>query len=189
MTPSGWGMPGSTAARPTPTSPRSPAASRTGIRDLYVHAGPLEHDGTLPESAYPKARWLIAAVHREPPGVRVQAWLGDVLATESPAGMRLERAGHPRRRRHAPPGRSSAAGFEGAHFDLEPLHSGDRDYLTLLDSLRRSPAPTRPALRRRPPDRPAPGLHSFVGARSPGTPSGGRRRSSGRSPAGSTRSP
>ena len=39
----------------------------TGIRDLYVHAGPLEHDGTLPpaRNAYPRARWLIAAVHRD----------------------------------------------------------------------------------------------------------------------------
>ncbi|MCX5248700.1 MULTISPECIES: hypothetical protein [unclassified Streptomyces] len=107
----------------------------TGIRDLYVHAGPLEHDGTLPKSAYPKARWLIAAVHREAPGTRVQAWLGDVLATESPTGMRLER---PETRAAVVTSTRQilAAGFEGAHFDLEPLHSGDRDYLTLLDSLR-----------------------------------------------------
>ncbi|MFL4906804.1 hypothetical protein ACJ6WF_27330 [Streptomyces sp. MMS24-I2-30] len=108
----------------------------TGIRDLYVHSGPLEHDGTLPESAYPKAAWLIAAVHRELPGVRVQAWLGDVLATESPDGLRLER---PQTRTAVV--RSTrqilAAGFEGAHFDLEPLHSGDRDYLALLDDLHR----------------------------------------------------
>ncbi|MFE0509456.1 hypothetical protein [Streptomyces sp. NPDC058964] len=108
----------------------------TGIRDLYVHSGPLEHDGTLPGSACPKARWLIAAVHRELPGVRVQAWLGDKLASESPDGLRLERA-----QTRAAVVRSTrrilTAGFEGAHFDLEPLHSGDRDYLSLLDDLRR----------------------------------------------------
>ncbi|MFE9609072.1 hypothetical protein [Streptomyces sp. NPDC006012] len=108
----------------------------TGIRDLYVHSGPLEHDGTLPASAYPKAAWLIAAMHRELPSVRVQAWLGDVLATESPDGLRLER---PATRTAVV--RSArqilAAGFEGAHFDLEPLHSGDRDYLALLDDLHR----------------------------------------------------
>ncbi|MFE9447008.1 hypothetical protein [Streptomyces sp. NPDC006739] len=108
----------------------------TGIRDLYVHSGPLEDDGTLPASAYPKARRLIAAVHRELPGVRVQAWLGDELATESPDGLRLERAAT-----RAAVVRSTrqilATGFEGAHFDLEPLHSGDRDYLSLLDQLRR----------------------------------------------------
>jgi hypothetical protein len=108
----------------------------TGIRDLYVHAGPLEHDGTLPETAYPSARWLIAAVHRRLPGVRVQAWLGDKLAGEGPDGLRLERAAT----RDAVV-RSTRqildAGFDGVHFDLEPLHSGDRDYLSLLDDLHR----------------------------------------------------
>lgn len=69
------------------------------------------------------------------PGVRVQAWLGDVLATETPDGLRLERAVS-----RAAVVRSAAQvlddGFDGVHFDLEPLHSGDRDYLSLLDDLR-----------------------------------------------------
>ncbi|MET9764262.1 hypothetical protein ABZ016_35270 [Streptomyces sp. NPDC006372] len=108
----------------------------TGVRDLYVHSGPLEHDGTLPESVYPRARWFIDAVHEKLPGIRVQAFLGDVLATETPDGMRLEnpdtRAAVVRSARQV-----LDTGYEGIHFDLEPLHSGDRDYLTLLDSLRR----------------------------------------------------
>jgi hypothetical protein len=108
----------------------------TGIRDLYVHSGPLEHDGTLPKSAYPRARWFIAAVHEKLPGIRVQAFLGDVLATEGPDGMRLAdpdtRAAVVRSSRQI-----LDTGYEGIHLDLEPLHSGDRDYLTLLDALRR----------------------------------------------------
>ncbi|MFF7235714.1 hypothetical protein [Streptomyces collinus] len=107
----------------------------TGIRDLYVHAGPLEHDGTLPPSAYPRARRLVSALHRAAPGIRVQAWLGDKLATESPDGLRLERAAT-RAAVLASTRQILAAGFDGAHFDLEPLHSGDRDYLALLDALR-----------------------------------------------------
>lgn len=107
----------------------------TGIRDLYVHSGPLEHDGTLPDSAHPKARWLITALHRALPGVRVQAWLGDELATESPDGLRLERAAT-RAAILASTRRVLGAGYDGVHFDLEPLHSGDRDYLSLLDRLR-----------------------------------------------------
>ncbi|WP_369252587.1 hypothetical protein [Streptomyces sp. R41] len=108
----------------------------TGIRDLYVHAGPLEHDGTLPAAAYPGAGRLIAAVHRQLSGVRVQAWLGDELASEGPVGLRLDRAAT-----RSAVVRSArqvlAAGFDGVHFDLEPLHSGDRDYLSLLDDLHR----------------------------------------------------
>ncbi|GAA2515719.1 hypothetical protein [Streptomyces longisporus] len=107
----------------------------TGIRDLYVHAGPLEHNGTLPESAYSKATWLIKTLHGRAPRLRVQAWLGDVLATEGPTGMRLERPAT-RAAVVASTREILAAGFDGVHFDLEPLHSGDRDYLTLLDSLR-----------------------------------------------------
>jgi hypothetical protein len=107
----------------------------TGIRDLYVHSGPLEHDGTLPESDYPRAAWLIESVHRELPGVRVQAWLGDKLATESPDGLRLQNAAT-RTAVVVSTRQILAAGFEGAHFDLEPLHSGDTDYLDLLDRLR-----------------------------------------------------
>jgi hypothetical protein len=107
----------------------------TGFRDLYVHAGPLEHDGTLPASDYRAAGRLIPAVHRALPGVRVQAWLGDVLATESPDGMRLERA-QTRSAVVASARAVLAVGFDGVHFDLEPLHSGDRNYLGLLDDLR-----------------------------------------------------
>ncbi|MFF2845354.1 hypothetical protein ACFVT5_03345 [Streptomyces sp. NPDC058001] len=107
----------------------------TGIRDLYVHTGPLEHDGTLDATLYPRADWFVKAVHRALPGVRVQAWLGDKLATETPDGMRLERPDT-----RAAVVRSARqildVGFDGAHFDLEPLHSGDRDYLGLLDDLR-----------------------------------------------------
>ncbi|MEU1893165.1 hypothetical protein ABZ514_18645 [Streptomyces pristinaespiralis] len=106
----------------------------TGIKDLYVHAGPLEHDGTLPRGRYPRARWLLDAVHREMPGIRVQAWLGDVLANGGPDGLRLDA-----RSRDAVVGSARQildAGFEGVHFDLEPLLSGDRDYLSLLGDLR-----------------------------------------------------
>ncbi|MGW0290828.1 hypothetical protein [Streptomyces tuirus] len=108
----------------------------TGIRDLYVHSGPLEHDGTLPESVYPKARWFIDAVHDKLPGVRVQAFLGDVLATEGDEGMRLENA-KTRAAVLRSAGRILDTGYEGVHLDLEPMHSGDRNFLTLLDALRR----------------------------------------------------
>ncbi|MEU5220292.1 hypothetical protein AB0G79_29410 [Streptomyces sp. NPDC020807] len=106
----------------------------TGIRDLYVHAGPLRHDGTLPAARYPRAKWLIDAVHRTMPGIRVQAWLGDVLATEGPDGLRLERP-ESRAAVVASTRQILDAGFDGVHFDLEPLLSDDEHYLSLLDDL------------------------------------------------------
>lgn len=108
----------------------------TGIRDLYVHAGPLEHDGTLPPDRYPRAKWLIDGVHRTMPGIRVQAWLGDTLATEGPDGLRLDKA-ESRAAVVASARQILDAGFDGVHFDLEPLLSDDRDHLSLLDELRK----------------------------------------------------
>ncbi|MFJ8492307.1 hypothetical protein ACIRBZ_28750 [Streptomyces sp. NPDC094038] len=131
----------------------------TGIRDLYVHAGPLEHNGTLPKSAYPKARWLITAVHRKLPGVRVQAWLGDELAPEKPNAMHLEKEAT-RDAVVESTRQIVAAGFDGVHFDLEPLHSGDRNYLALLDALR--PATPLLSVAAHQID-PLPAFHSFWG--------------------------
>ncbi|PWE11310.1 hypothetical protein DD630_22180 [Streptomyces sp. BSE7F] len=107
----------------------------TGVRDLYVHTGPLEHDGTLPRSVYPRARWFIDAVHRELPGVRVQAFLGDVLANGGPEGLELSDAAT-RAEVVRSAGQVLDTGYEGVHLDLEPLHSGDGHYLDLLDDLR-----------------------------------------------------
>ncbi|MER6225606.1 glycosyl hydrolase family 18 protein [Streptomyces sp900105755] len=131
----------------------------TGIRDLYVHAGPLEHNGTLPTSACPKARWLVTAVHRKLPGVRVQAWLGDELAPEKPDAMHLEKKAT--RDAVVKSARQVVgAGFDGVHFDLEPLHSGDRNYLALLDALR--PATPLLSVAAHQID-PLPAFHSFWG--------------------------
>ncbi|WP_420894537.1 glycosyl hydrolase family 18 protein [Streptomyces cinnamoneus] len=108
----------------------------TGIRDLYVHAGPLEHDGTLPPTAYRNAKWLIDSVHREFPGVRVQAWLGDKLVGRGQdGGLWL---GSPAARSAVVESARQVlrAGFEGVHLDVEPVRTGDRHFLALLDSLR-----------------------------------------------------
>ncbi|MEU7104224.1 hypothetical protein ACFQ2B_26440 [Streptomyces stramineus] len=109
----------------------------TGLRDLYVHTGPLEHDGTLPASVYPRATWLIEAVRRELPGVRVQAWLGDkvVRRGEGGGGLRLDSA--PARAAVVDSARQvMRAGFAGVHLDVEPVRTGDRHFLTLIDALR-----------------------------------------------------
>ncbi|MFF7730288.1 hypothetical protein [Streptomyces sp. NPDC008001] len=108
----------------------------TGMRDLYVHAGPLEHDGTLPPTAYANARAFIDSVHRELPGLRVQAWLGDKLVRpgEGSGGLRLDSA--PARAAVVESARQvMRAGFEGVHLDVEPVRTGDRDFLALLDAL------------------------------------------------------
>jgi hypothetical protein len=107
----------------------------TGIRDLYVHAGPLEDDGSLPLAIVsPKARWFTDTVHKAMPAVRVQAWLGNVVLPEKERGTDLD---DPAVRDRVTT--SSAAlldqGFDGIHFDFEPVRSGSKGYLAVLDQV------------------------------------------------------
>lgn len=104
----------------------------TGIRDLYVHTGPLEHDGSLDPALYPCASRMIADLHRALPGVRVQAWLGDVVAHGGTRGLDLADPAV-RGRVRASAAQVLDAGFDGVHLDVEPVPSGDAGYLRLLD--------------------------------------------------------
>ncbi|NEA34079.1 hypothetical protein [Streptomyces sp. SID13031] len=107
----------------------------TGIRDLYVHAGPLEHDGSLPlATVSPKARWFTDAVHQALPKLRVQAWLGDVLQPEKNPGMDLDDAAV-RTRVTESSEQVLGQGFDGIHFDMEPVRSGSKGFLALLDQV------------------------------------------------------
>ncbi|WP_410785739.1 hypothetical protein [Kribbella sp. C-35] len=108
----------------------------TGIRDLYVHTGPLEHDGSLPlAKVSPKARWFVDAVHAAAPAVRVQAWLGDVVQPGKDPGMNLDDA-VVRQRVVESASAVLQQGFQGIHYDFEPVRSGSKGYLAVLDETR-----------------------------------------------------
>ncbi|WP_308014928.1 glycosyl hydrolase family 18 protein [Nocardia coffeae] len=108
--------------------------SGTGVRDLYVHTGPLSDDGGVRAELFSRAGWFVAAVHRMAPGVRVQSWLGDVVA---PAFDGLHMNDPATRDRFAGSvARVLELGFDGVHLDLEPVRSGSPDYLTMLDRAR-----------------------------------------------------
>jgi Glycosyl hydrolases family 18 len=103
----------------------------TGIRDLFVHVGPLSNNGSLNPALRPRAEWLLTGLHRLLPGVRVQAWLGDTVGAGG-----LDLAGPATRRRVLGAARQVLAeGFDGIHLDLEPVPSGDQGYLALLAAM------------------------------------------------------
>jgi len=104
------------------------ALRRTGIRDLFVHTGPFNDDGTLDPALRPRARWLVAALHAALPGVRVQAWLG---AHPVPGQLDL----HSAATRAAVLSATDQVlddGFDGVHYDFEPVEDGNADLVTLL---------------------------------------------------------
>jgi hypothetical protein len=98
----------------------------TGIRDLFVHAGPFENDGTLDPARRPEARWFLRAVHSALPGVRVQAWLG-----AHPGEIDLGRI-ETREALVASAGQVLDDGFDGVHLDFEPVEDGDASLLDVL---------------------------------------------------------
>lgn len=100
----------------------------TGIRDLFVHTGPFNDDGTLDPGLRPQGRWFVEAVHQALPGVRVQAWLG---AHPVPGELDL-RSASTQANLLGSATRVLDDGFDGIHYDFEPVVDGDADLLTVL---------------------------------------------------------
>jgi hypothetical protein len=109
------------------------AVRSTGIRDLFVHTGPFRDDGTLDAGVRPQARWLINALHAALPDVRVQAWLG---AHPVPGQLHLD-SPTTRGRLLAAVGQVLDDGFDGVHYDFEPVEDGNSDLVTLLAATHR----------------------------------------------------
>lgn len=103
----------------------------TGVRDVFVHVGPLEDDGTLDSQRRPQAAALLSELRAAAPRLRVQAWIGNVLGD---GGLTLADVST----RDAVVAASLdlvAEGWDGVHLNVEPIASGDSAYLTLLDDL------------------------------------------------------
>jgi hypothetical protein len=112
----------------------------SGVSDVYVFAGQLDSRGHLGQGRYAGARAFLAAFHAALPRIRVSAWLSGVIG---PGNLSLARPAT-RGAIVATAGTLLRAGFSGLHYDLEPVPSGDQDYLRLLtatDAMRRRPEP------------------------------------------------
>jgi hypothetical protein len=107
---------------------------REEISDVFFHAGPLNPDGSIPPSRYAHARQLLAALHRLAPGVRAQAWIGQVTRR---GGGPLDLASQAVRERIVGTARILLElGFDGIHYDIEPVYPKDGGFLDLLTRTR-----------------------------------------------------
>lgn len=105
---------------------------RGGVRDVFVHIGPLTDGGGIDPAGVPRLGWLLGRLHAVAPWVRVQAWLGDVVGPD-----RLDLADLAVRRQvAATAGRVLGLGLDGIHYDLEPVPDGDPGLLELLAATR-----------------------------------------------------
>ncbi|RKS74904.1 hypothetical protein BZB76_3427 [Actinomadura pelletieri DSM 43383] len=108
---------------------------RNRITDVYFHTGPFEADGTVPPHKYRYARQLIEAVRRYAPGVRAQAYLGQIRIVDGDGVIELD---DPKVRARVL--KTDAAfldlGFDGIHYDFEPIYPDDAAFMTLMRQTR-----------------------------------------------------
>lgn len=99
---------------------------RSGITFVFVHVGPLLADGSIEHSAAP----LLSELRSAYPEGRFLAWLGarvETVPLDEPAWRRAAVMQILTLREE---------GFDGVHFNLEPLRDGEPGYLELLAETR-----------------------------------------------------
>jgi hypothetical protein len=110
---------------------------QSGIRDVYVHSGPFDADGTLDPGKYANARNFLKWWREKLPGVRVSAWLGQVVDHDVDGHVDLADLAT---RAKIVAGAKALAdlGFDGVHYDFEPVPDGDPGFLSVLKETRQA---------------------------------------------------
>ncbi|GIH27648.1 membrane protein [Acrocarpospora phusangensis] len=113
-------------------------AARLGaMKDVYVHSGPIDADGTLPPAKYANAANLLTWWKARLPQVRISAWLGQTVNPDDEGYLVLSDAAV-RARVVAGAKALVGLGFDGIHYDFEPVDDGDPSYLALMRETRQA---------------------------------------------------
>ena len=107
-----------------------------GLTDVFFHAGPLRPDGTVAPDRYQHARQLLQAMHELVPGVRVQAYLGQFEGTR-PGTDDLDLSKPDNLQRTVDSAKLFLdLGYDGIHYDIEPVLNGEPRMIDLFDRTR-----------------------------------------------------
>ena len=112
---------------------------REQIRYVFAHVGPLDSDGTIPAARAPFAATLAQALKARVPGIEVLAWIGQVERSSGlPADETVDIANPDTRQAIATTAAhfAGALGFDGVHYDIEPMLNNSPHFLDLLDVTR-----------------------------------------------------
>ncbi len=113
---------------------------REEIGYFYPHVGPLEGDGHIPPERYPNAATFVQEMKRRLPELKILAWIGQM---EKDGGGPLDISNPETRARVVNEARrfSLDLGFDGVHYDIEPVHNLNPHFLDLLDETRAAIGP------------------------------------------------
>jgi hypothetical protein len=112
---------------------------REHIGYVFAHVGPLESSGALPSDRAPAAPALLRALRQRVPGIKALAWLGQLeRASGLPDDQTVDLSNpHVRQTIAATAARlAGPVGFDGVHFDIEPMLNNSDHLLDLLDTTR-----------------------------------------------------
>ena len=108
---------------------------REQIAYVFAHVGPMDSDGTIPADRAPLAPQLTEALHARLPGVKVLAWIGQLeAASGGPADEVVNLADSMTRGQIAATSARfvKGDGFDGVHYDIEPITNNNSHFLDLL---------------------------------------------------------
>ena len=113
---------------------------REQIGWLYAHVGPLDGDGHIPPALYPNATAFIHEMKARLPNLKIMAWMGQM---EKDGGGPLDISNSETRTRIVAEAYRFAVefGFDGIHYDIEPVHNLNPHFLDLLDETRAAIGP------------------------------------------------
>lgn len=113
--------------------------TREQIGYVFAHVGPLNSDGTIPDNRAPNAAALAAALHQRLPGLKVLAWIGQVeIAAGFPPNQSVNLTDSQVRAQiaHTAAHFVQDLGYDGVHYDIEPITNNNPRFLDLLDETR-----------------------------------------------------
>lgn len=109
---------------------------RNRISDVYFHVGPwLESDGGISKRKYKYADELLLNARGMYPELRIHAWIGQ-MTVQGGGPLDLKEV-DVSQRIVATSADFLRLGFDGIHFDFEPVYSGDGDFIELLKQTRK----------------------------------------------------
>ncbi len=112
---------------------------REDIHFVFAHVGPLDNDGTIPLERYPYAQSFVQRLHAVAPGIQVLAWIGQIYEIGAlPDGPQVDLSLSATRNTIVTTTAHfiNDLGFDGVHYDLEPVPNNDNHFLDLLTETR-----------------------------------------------------
>jgi glycosyl hydrolase family 18 (putative chitinase) len=112
---------------------------REQVRFVYLHVGPLDSHGNIPVERYAYAQSFVASLKQRDAGIAVLAWIGQLeRASGLPPDQTVDLTSADTREAIAATAAHfvSALGFDGVHYDIEPMINNSPHFLDLLDATR-----------------------------------------------------